>query len=137
LISGVSMCVKQHNPKARVIGVESSDGPAMKKSIEAGHLETIDCKTIIDGLRVRRAGEINFSVVQRFVDEIVALPDREIFDAVVWVMERCKLVPEGAAAAPVAALLRGLVKLPAGSRVVAVLSGGNLNLDQLRGLSWN
>ena len=109
----------------------------MKKSIEAGHLETIDCKTIIDGLRVRRVGEINFSVVQRFVDEIVALPDRAIFDAVIWIMERCKLVVEGAAAAPVAALLAGLVKLPAGSRVAAVLSGGNLNLDQLRGLSWN
>jgi threonine dehydratase len=133
----VSMAMKSHNPKIRVIGVESSDGPAMKQSVAAGHLETIDCKTIIDGLRVRRAGEINFSVVQRFVDEIVALPDREIFDAMIWVMERCKVIPEGAAAAPVGALLRGLVKLPPGSRVVAVLSGGNLNLDQLRGLKWN
>src|SRR5437870_2551998 len=123
--------------KIRVIGVESSDGPAMKKSIESGHLETIDCRTIIDGLRVRRAGEINFSVVQRFVDEIVALPDRDIFDAMIWVMERCKLVVEGAAAAPVAALLAGLVKVPPGSRVAVVLSGGNVNLDQLRGLSWN
>lgn len=137
LISGVSMAVKSHNPKVRVIGVESSDGPAMKRSIEAGHLETIECNTIIDGLRVRRAGEINFSVVQRYVDEIVALPDREIFEAVIWVMERCKLVVEGAAAAPVGALMRGLVKLPPGSRVAVVLSGGNVNLDQLRGLSWN
>jgi len=137
LISGVAMALKSHNPSIRVIGVESSDGPAMKKSIEAGHLETIDCKTIIDGLRVRRAGEINFSVVQRFVDEIVALPDREIFDGMIWVMERCKLVVEGAAAAPVAALLHGLVKLSAGSRVAVVLSGGNLNLDQLRNRNWN
>src|SRR6266545_5144076 len=137
LISGVSMAVKSHNPKIKVIGVESSDGPAMKKSIEAGHLETIDCKTIIDGLRVRRVGEINFSVVQRFVDDIVALPDREIFDAMIWIMERCKLVVEGAAAAPVAALMHGLVKLPTASRVVAVLSGGNVNLDQLRSLRWN
>src|SRR6059036_1826622 len=137
LISGVSMAVKSNNPKIRVIGVESSDGPAMKRSVEAGRLETIDCQTIIDGLRVRRAGEINFSVVQRFVDEIVALPDREIFDAMIWVMERCKLVVEGAAAAPVGALLRGLVRLPAGSRVAVVLSGGNVNLDQLRGLTWN
>ena len=137
LISGVSMAVKSHNPRARVIGVESSDGPAMKASVEAGKLETIDCLTVIDGLRVRRVGEINFSVVQRYVDEIVALPDRQIFDAVVWVMERCKLVVEGAAAAPVAALLHGLVTLPPGSRVAVVLSGGNLNLDQLRGLRWN
>jgi threonine dehydratase len=137
LISGVSMAVKGHNPKIRVIGVESSDGPAMKRSVESGKLETIDCKTIIDGLRVRRAGEINFSVVQRYVDEIVALPDREIFDAMIWVMERCKLVVEGAAAAPVAALLQGLVTLPPKSKVVAVLSGGNVNLSQLRGLTWN
>jgi threonine dehydratase len=137
LISGVSMAAKSYNPRIRVIGVESSDGPAMKRSVESGRLETIECRTIIDGLRVRRVGDINFSVVQRFVDEIVALPDREIFDAVIWVMERCKLVVEGAAAAPVAALLHGLVKLPPGSRVAVVLSGGNLNLDQLRGLSWN
>jgi threonine dehydratase len=137
LISGVSMAVKAHNPKIRVIGVESSDGPAMQRSVEAGKLETIDCKTIIDGLRVRRVGELNLSVVQRFVDEIVTLPDREIFEAMIWVMERCKLVVEGAAAAPVGALLHGLVKMPAGSRVVAVLSGGNVNLDQLRGLAWN
>src|SRR5256712_323449 len=58
LISGVSMAMKSFNPKIRVIGVESSDGPAMKKSIESGHLETIDCRTIIDGLRVRRVGDI-------------------------------------------------------------------------------
>ena len=137
LISGVSMAMKSHNPNIRVIGVESSDGPAMKRSVEAGRLETIECNTIIDGLRVRRVGEKTFSVAQRFVDEIVALPDREIFDAMIWVMERCKLVVEGAAAAPVAALLHGLVRLPAGSRVAVVLSGGNVNLDQLRGLRWN
>ena len=137
LISGVSMAVKSHNPKIRVIGVESSDGPAMKHSIAAGKLETIDCRTIIDGLRVRRVGEINFSVVQRFVEQIVALPDHDIFEAMIWIMERCKLVVEGAAAAPVAALLHGLIDVPAGSRVALVLSGGNVNLDQLRGLAWN
>jgi threonine dehydratase len=137
LISGVAMAAKSHNPRVKVIGVESSDGPAMKMSVEAGALQTIDCKTIIDGLRVRRVGELNFSVVQRYVDEIVALPDREIFDAMIWVMERCKLVVEGAAAAPVAALLHAMITLPPASRVAVVLSGGNLNLDQLRGLQWN
>jgi len=137
LISGVAMAMKSHNPRVRVIGVESSDGPAMKRRVDAGALETIDCRTVIDGLRVRRVGEINFSVVRRFVDDIVALPDREIFEAMIWVMERCKLVVEGAAAAPVAALLHGLIHAPPGSRVVAVLSGGNVNLDQLRGLTWN
>ena len=109
LIAGVAMAAKAFNPKIRVIGVESSDGPAMQASVNAGSLQTIDCRTVIDGLRVRRAGELNFSVVQRFVDEIVTLPDREIFEAMLWVMERCKLVVEGAAAAPVAALMLGLV----------------------------
>jgi len=137
LISGVSMAAKSFNPKIKVIGVESSDGPAMQRSIQAGRLETIECNTIIDGLRVRRVGELNFSVVQRFVDEIVTLPDREIFEAMLWVMERCKLVVEGAAAAPVAALMHGLVQVPPGSRVAAVLSGGNVSLEQLRGLRWN
>ena len=137
LIAGVSMAVKSFNPNIRVIGVESSDGPAMKASLDAGSLQTIECNTIIDGLRVRRAGVLNFSVVQRYVDEIVTLPDREIFDAMLWTMERCKLVIEGAAAAPVAALMHGLIKMPAGSRVAAVLSGGNINLDQLRNLKWN
>ena len=137
LISGVSMAVKSHNPKIKVIGVESSDGPAMQRSVDAGKLETIDCRTIIDGLRVRTVGVLNLSVVQRFVDEIVTLPDKEIFEAMIWVMERCKLVIEGAAAAPVGALLNGLVKLPPGSKVAAVISGGNVNLDQLRGLKWN
>src|SRR5690349_24283718 len=51
LIAGVSMAVKSHNPKIKVIGVESSDGPAMKMSVAAGSLQTIDCKTVIDGLR--------------------------------------------------------------------------------------
>jgi threonine dehydratase len=137
LIAGVSMAIKSHNPKCRVIGVESSDGPAMQASVKAGSLQTIECNTIIDGLRVRRAGVLNFSVVQRYVDEIVALPDKEIFEAMLWTMERCKLVVEGAAAAPVAALLHGLIKMPKGSKVVAVISGGNVNLDQLRGLKWN
>ncbi|MBL8987708.1 MAG: pyridoxal-phosphate dependent enzyme, partial [Gemmatimonadetes bacterium] len=86
LISGVSMAIKSHNPKVRVIGVESSDGPAMKESLAAGSVQTIDCRTIIDGLRVKRVGDTTFSVCQRFVDEIVTLPDRDIFDAVVWIM---------------------------------------------------
>jgi threonine dehydratase len=138
LISGVSMALKACNPKIKIIGVESSDGPGMKKSIEAGHVVTLDhIETIIDGLRVKRVGEHNFSIVQRFVDDIVTLPDREIFDAMLWIMSHCKLVVEGAAAAPVAALLHGLVKAPAGSKVACVLSGGNVNLDQLKNLKWN
>jgi threonine dehydratase len=138
LISGVSMAIKGLNPKVKIVGVESSGAPAMKLSVEAGRLvtlEKVDC--VIDGLKVKRVGEHTFDVVRRFVDDLVALPDRDIFDAMLWIMHHCKLVVEGAAASPVAALLGGLVKAPAGSRVVCVLSGGNVNLDQLKGLKWN
>lgn len=138
LISGVSTALKARNPKIRVIGVESSDGPAMKRSIEAGKvvtLERIDC--VIDGLRVKRVGENNFRIVRDYVDQIVTLPDEKIFEAMLWIMAHGKVVVEGAAAAPVAALLNGLIPAPKGSKVVCVLSGGNLNLDQLRGLKWN
>ncbi len=138
LISGVAMALKAHNPNVRIIGVESSDGPAMKRSVEAGHVVTLDhIDCIIDGLRVKRVGDHTYDVVSKFVDEIVTLPDSQIFEAVIWTMHYMKLVPEGAAAAPVGALLQGLVKAPAGSRVVCVLSGGNINLDQLKGLRWN
>lgn len=138
LISGVSLALKARNPRVRIIGVESSDGPAMKRSVEAGHVVTLDSiGTIIDGLRVKRVGENTFRVVRDYVEEIVALPDAEIFEAMIWVMAHSKLVLEGAAAAPVAALLHGLVKAPAGSKVACVLSGGNINLDALRGLKWN
>src|SRR5437660_4520013 len=66
LISGVSMALKALNPKIKIIGVESSDGPCMKKSVEAGHLVTLDkIDCIIDGLRVKCVGENTFSIVQR------------------------------------------------------------------------
>ncbi len=138
LISGVSMALKAHNPHVRVIGVESSGAPGMQRSVAEGHLVTLDrVDCIIDGLRVKRVGTRNFEIVRQFVDEIVALPDEQIFEAVVWLMHYAKLVPEGAAAAPVAALLQNIVHIPQGSRVVCILSGGNMNLDQLKGKSWN
>jgi len=138
LISGVSMALKSLKPKVRVIGVESSGAPGMKNSVDAGHLVTLDhVDCIIDGLRVKRVGEKTFDIVRQYVDEIVTLPDEKMFEAVIWTMHYAKLVPEGAAAAPVAALLNGLVKARAGTKVCCVLSGGNVNLDQLRGLRWN
>jgi len=138
LISGTSMAVKSINPDIRVIGVESSGAPAMQRSVAAGHpitLDEVDC--IIDGLRVRRIGTNTCSVCRRFVEKIVTLPDEQIFDAVLWLMARAKLVAEGAAAAPVGALLQGLIDAPPGTKVVALLSGGNLDVEQLRGFRWN
>ncbi len=110
----------------------------MLKSIQQGKvvtLDQIDC--VIDGLRVKRVGELTFSIVTRWVDEIVALPDEQIFEGVVWLMSYQKLVAEGAGAAPVAALLNRLIRLPRGANVACVLSGGNLDLEKLRGFTWN
>ncbi|HSE52368.1 MAG TPA: threonine/serine dehydratase [Gemmatimonadales bacterium] len=138
LISGIALAAKLRKPGVRIIGVESSGAPGMQLSVAAGHpvvLDRVDC--VIDGLRVRRVGDHNVAIVRRVVDEIVTLPDAEIFDAMLWVMQHCKLVVEGAAAAPVGALLHGLITAPPGTRVVCVLSGGNVGLEQLRGLSWN
>lgn len=138
LISGVVQAAKAHNPRIKVIGVESSGAPGMQRSVAEGQLVTLDrVDCIIDGLRVKRVGTRNFEIVRQWVDEIVSLPDEQIFEAVLWVMHYAKLVPEGAAAAPVAALLQGLVKVPPGSKVVCILSGGNINLDQLKDLRWN
>ncbi|HEU5219902.1 MAG TPA: threonine/serine dehydratase [Gemmatimonadales bacterium] len=138
LISGIALAAKSINPRVRIVGVESSGAPGMQRSVDAGHavtLERVDC--IIDGLRVKKVGDHNVAIALQTVDQIVTLPDAEIFDAMLWVMHHAKLVIEGAAAAPVGAMLKGLVAAPPGARVVCVLSGGNVDLEQLRGLRWN
>src|SRR4029077_6271313 len=123
LISGVALALTSVNPDVRIIGIESSGAPAMERSIRAGRvitLDEVDCA--IDGLKVKRVGAHTFEIVRELVDQIVTLPDAAIFAAVLWTMSHCKLVVEGAAAAPVAALLNGLVHAPAGAKVVCVLS---------------
>ena len=138
LISGVATALKACNPTIRIVGVESSGAPGMTRSVKDGRLVTLDhVDCIIDGLRVKRVGEKTFEIVRRYVDELVTLPDEQIFDALVWIMHHLKVVPEGAAAAPVGALLQGLVKAAPGTKVCCVLSGGNVNLEQLKGLRWN
>jgi threonine dehydratase len=138
LVSGIAAFLKGVDPGIRVVGVESSDGAAMKASVDAGERVTLErCDTIIDGLRVKRVGEHTFELVRRFVDGIVTVPDEAIFESVVWTLAHTKLVVEGAAAATVAALRAGLVEAPPETRVACVLSGGNLDLAQLRGLRWN
>jgi threonine dehydratase len=138
LISGIASALKSLNPDIRVFGVESAGAPAMQRSVAEGRrVELDEVQCAIDGLKVKRVGEHTLDIVRRKVDEIVTLPDERIFEALLWTLARTKIVVEGAAAAPVAALLNGLVDAPKGSKVVAVLSGGNINLDQLRGLTWN
>lgn len=134
LISGIAAAVKGRRPTTRIVGVESAGAPGMKRSVEAGTVVTLDeMQCSIDGLKVQRVGTQTFRIVSELVDQLITLNDDAIFDAVIWTMARCKLVVEGAAAAPVAALLAGAVDAEPGSRVVCVLSGGNVDLERLRG----
>ena len=138
LISGVSQAVKLRQPGVRVIGVESSAAPAMYESVRAGRLVTLDeAATRADGLRVRRVGENTFRIVRDFVDEIVLVDEDDISESIVWTLGRLKLITEGAAAATLAALRKGLVKSPPGSRIVCVLSGGNLDTGQFTSVKVN
>jgi threonine dehydratase len=138
LISGVSQAIKLKCPGARVIGVESNAAPAMHDSLRAGHVITLDsANTAADGLRVRRVGDTTFRIVRDFVDEVVLVSEDEIRDSIVWCLARLKVLTEGAAASTVAALRKGLIAAPAGSRVVCVLSGGNLDTDQFKALRIN
>jgi threonine dehydratase len=138
LISGVAMALKNRNPDIRIVGVESSGAPAMQRSLEEGQIVTLaDLDCVIDGLKVKRVGELTFEMVRQFVDEIVTLPDERIFEALIWTMSHCKVVVEGAAAAPVAALLHEMIDAPRGAKVACVLSGGNVDLDQLKRMKWN
>jgi threonine dehydratase len=138
LISGIATALKQTDAAIHVVGVESAAAPAMKLSVEQGKVVTLDrADTTADGLRVKRVGQRTFELVRLFVDELVAVPDESIRRDVLWLMERCKLVAESAAAAPVAALRDGLVTAPPGTKTCCVLSGGNLDLARLEGLPWN
>jgi threonine dehydratase len=138
LISGCAMAIKAVNPKVKIIGVEAAGAPGMTRSLEAGKVMTLNTfGPMIDGLVVRRVGDYNFEVVKHFVDDIVLVEEAKIFDAVVWTMERLKLVAEGAAAAPIAALLQGVIAVEAGMKVGCVLSGGNLDLAELKSMAWN
>lgn len=138
LISGVAAASRTLDPRVRIIGVESSGAPAMQRSLEQGSRVTLDeVQCSIDGLKVKRVGENTLALVQKYVEKVVTLDDEAIFDALLWTMSRCKLVVEGAAAAPVAALLNGLIDAEPGATVVCVLSGGNIDLERLRGHAWN
>jgi len=131
LISGVALAVANLAPAARVFGVEPHGACAMRKSLDKGeavHLESVD--TIADGLGAPMAGELTFEVVRHHVEDVVLVSDDEIREAMAFVLERAKLLVEPAGAAGVAALLAGRIPLADGP-VVAVLSGGNVDLDRL------
>ena len=132
LISGVAIAVKETNPATRVFGVEPVGANVMRQSLDAGHAMRMESmQTIADGLAAPFAGERNFAVVQRYVDDVVLVTDDEIVEAMKVLLSRCKLLAEPAGAAATAAVLSGKIPLRGTEHVVALLSGGNVDLDRV------
>ena len=135
LISGVAAAIKLQKPSVRVVGVEPEGADGISRSLEEGYPVTLEKReTVADGLAAPFAGKYTLAHVQRFVDEVIRIPDDEILEAMVALMERCKLVVEPAAAACVAALLSGRISVPQGSTVACIISGGNVGVRELRSL---
>lgn len=130
LISGVAAAVKMLHPNVRIVGVQAAGAAGMKASLEAGHVQELPfAKTIADGIAVKKPGELTFALCQQYVDEIVTVDDDEIAQAILFLMERGKMVAEGAGAAPVAAIIGH--KFDTRGKVVAVISGGNIDVTMI------
>lgn len=131
LISGVACAVKETNPKIQVVGVQSSRIASMKAAVDAGKLVTLPAnKTIADGIAVRCAGSITFPLVQKYVDEIVTVDEEEIASAILQLLEKEKMLAEGAGAAATAALLNK--KTPNhGKKLGVLVSAGNIDVSLL------
>ena len=132
LISGMAIGIKETNPATRVIGVEPVGAAVMRQSLDAGHAMRMDAPaSIADGLAAPMAGERNFDAVQRYVDDIVLVSDDEIAKAMGLLLSRCKVLAEGAGAAATAALISGKIPMRGTEHVVAMVSGGNVDLERL------
>ncbi|MCY4400450.1 MAG: threonine/serine dehydratase [Gemmatimonadetes bacterium] len=119
-------------PGMRVFGVEPEGAPSMRRSLNEGHAAHLDATdTIADGLAPPMAGALNFRYVAEFVEDVALVSDAEILSAMRLLMSRAKLVVEPSGAAAVAALMHGRVPVSAGERVVALVTGGNVDGDLL------
>ncbi|MDO4155548.1 MAG: threonine ammonia-lyase [Oscillospiraceae bacterium] len=131
LISGVAFAIKNLNPNIKVYGVQASGAPSMRNSIRDGKIECLHTvSTIADGIAVKEPGEHTFQYVQQYVDEIVTVTDDEISAAILALIERQKLIAEGAGAASVAAAMFNKVPIQ-GKKTVCLVSGGNIDVTIL------
>jgi threonine dehydratase len=131
LIGGIACAIKESRPEIKVVGVQTSRLPSMAVAVEQHHPVTIEpATTIADGIAVRRAGEVTFPVIQKYVDEIVTVDEDEIASAILVLLEREKTLAEGAGAAGLAALLQKKTSLN-GARTAVVIGGGNIDVTLL------
>lgn len=132
LISGVAFAAKTLNPAIRVYGVQAAGAPSMADSVHSGdpvHLQSVS--TIADGIAVKAPGENTYEMCKKYVDDIVTVTDDQIADAILWLMEKQKLVSEGAGAVSVAAVKSGKIPDIKGKKVVCLVSGGNIDVNTL------
>ena len=131
LISGIAYTAKQIRPSVKVYGVQVSGAPSMYNSVKNGEIECLSSvSTIADGIAVKQPGENTFSIVKDYVDEIALVSDDEVSSAILALIEKQKMIAEGAGAAAVAAVMFNKFDTK-GKRVVAVVSGGNIDVTSL------
>ena len=135
LISGIALAVKAIRPDVRIVGVEPEHSSAMWQSLRAGEPVRIERnETVADGLSAPFTTELPLAIVQRYVDDVVLLTDDEILASLQLILSRCKQLVEPAGAAATAALLTNKAAVPHGANTVAILSGGNIDLQRLKGV---
>jgi threonine dehydratase len=128
LIAGITVAVKELRPETRIIGVQAEACPSARSALACGTPVTIDSgPTIADGIRVTRTGDLAFPVLRDRVDALVEVDDAAIVHAMYTLLERKKVLAEGAAAASLAALLSGKAQVAPGENVAIVISGGNVD----------
>jgi threonine dehydratase len=131
LASGVAAIIKRRRPKVQIIGVQSAQAPAALRSLEKNRIVAIKVKpTLADGIAVGRMGEVTFPIIREKVDEIIPVNETEIASAILQLMERKRIVAEGAGATPLAALLSNRLKTRL-KKIVLVISGGNIDFHLL------
>ncbi|MBX8631452.1 MAG: threonine ammonia-lyase [Thermoplasmata archaeon] len=132
LISGIAVAMRELSPGTKIIGVQAAAMPAFAESLKRGKI--VECpggETIADGIAIGHPGEIAFRIVSRLVEGIFTVTEDEITEAVFLLLERSKLLVEGAGASPLALLLSGKLDVR-GKKVGLVLSGGNVDLSLVR-----
>lgn len=131
LISGIAYTAKQIRPSVKVYGVQAAGAPSMFNSISGGAIQCLDSvQTIADGIAVKQPGENTFALVRDYVDDIALVTDDEVASAILALIEKQKMIAEGAGAVAVAAAMFGKFPLK-GKRVVSVVSGGNIDVTSL------
>lgn len=132
LISGVAFTIKSLRPDVKVYGVQAAGAPSMVNAVRDNKIETLpSVKTIADGIAVKTPGDNTFELVSKYVDGLVTVTDDEVATAILTLMEKQKLVSEGAGAVPVAALLFNKIPELKGKKVCCLVSGGNIDVTSL------